>query len=78
MLGKSHRKRGKATMTGLSFILGVLIGSTAALLIAGATQTSRENEMYMEGFNAGKADKLEYEISVIDECAELLETGKEK
>jgi len=52
-------------MTGLSFILGTLAGVSAALFITGATRTSKENEIYMEGYNAGKADKLEYEISVI-------------
>ena len=52
-------------MTGLSFILGALAGTTIALFITGATRTSKENELYMEGYNAGKADKLEYEIDVL-------------
>lgn len=52
-------------MTGLLFILGALAGVATVLFIAGATRTSKENELYMEGYNAGKADKLEYEISVI-------------
>ena len=52
-------------MTGLSFILGTLTGVTIALFIAGTTRTNKENELYMEGYNAGKADKLEYEIDVL-------------
>ena len=52
-------------MTGLSFVLGTLAGVSAALFIAGATRTSKENEIYMEGYNAGKADRLEYEIDIL-------------
>ena len=52
-------------MTGLSFILGTLAGVTIALFITGATRTNKENELYMEGYNAGKADKLEYEIDIL-------------
>ena len=52
-------------MTGLSFILGTLTGVTIALFITGATRTNKENELYMEGYNAGKADKLGYEIDVL-------------
>lgn len=50
-------------MTG--FILGIFAGVTIALFITGATQTNKENELYMEGYNAGKADKLEYEIGIL-------------
>ena len=65
MLENGNRKRGKTTMTGLSFILGILTGVTIALFITGATRTNKENELYMEGYNAGKADKLEYEIDIL-------------
>ena len=49
----------------IGFILGTLAGVTIALFITGATRTNKENELYMEGYNAGKADKLEYEIDVL-------------
>ena len=60
----------------LAFLLGAFTGSVTAFFIAGATQANKENEYYMEGFNAGKADKLDYELGKIKglakDSAELL------
>lgn len=37
----------------LGFFIGGLVFSTTLLFIVGATRTERDNEVYMEGFNAG-------------------------
>lgn len=50
----------------LGFFIGASIGATIGLFVAGATRTNKENEIYMEGFNAGKADKLENEIRLLE------------
>lgn len=37
----------------LGLLVGGLVSSAILLFIVGATRTERDNEVYMEGFNAG-------------------------
>ena len=47
------------------YLGGVITGCVLWIFFYEAFKTSKENELYMEGYNAGKADKLEYEIDVL-------------
>lgn len=41
----------------MDFILGVIATTIVLCFLFGASKNNRENEIYMEGFLAGKEDK---------------------
>lgn len=41
----------------MDFLFGVIAGIIVLAFFIGATKNNRENEIYMEGFLAGKEDK---------------------
>ena len=47
-------------MSILTFMVGVVLGMCAAFFMIGTTRPSRENEIYMDGFNAGQKSMQEY------------------
>ena len=59
----------------LCFAAGLLIGMVVLLFIIGASKTSKEHEIYMEGYNAGWFACVD-RINTLDGFMEDMEDGR--